>query len=106
MKVLNQHARFDMDRAVLYSDRLRRLGFITSIKRLGIYWDISSPLPAAQAGKSYQLVHLTANEVRKQLDAGKQQTISPLAQKDLSAFTTKKGYGYDLYGRRIRLESQ
>ena len=104
IRAVEQHANYDIERTIDYQEKSKQSGILSSANRLGIYWDISGTIPAAQAGKSYQLVYLIANEVRKQLDSGNHMSFSPLNANDLKEFTTEFGYAYDLYGKLTNIE--
>ena len=104
MEAVEEHASYDIERTIEYMEKSKQIGVPASAERLGVYWDISGTIPAAQAGKSYQLVYLIANEVRKQLDDGRCMTFNPLDHEELEKFTTRPGYKYDLHGSLVGIE--
>ena len=101
IEIVKLHAQNNIDRTIYHGQLMEQLGINSEMNRLGVYWDISGTLPAAQAGKSYLLVYLIANEVRKQLDEENQMTFNPLSEEEENLFTTETGTTYDLYGRPV-----
>ncbi|MFK7826885.1 MAG: hypothetical protein AB8G05_22270, partial [Oligoflexales bacterium] len=101
IEVVKCQAKNDIGRTIRHSEYMEQLGIRSEINRLGVYWDISGALPAAQAGKSYLLVYLIANEARKQLDQQNQMTFNPLSQEEEILFTSEAGIVYDLYGKPV-----
>ena len=101
LEAFESHARRDIDHVKIYESMIEGLGVPSKVQRLGLDWSLTGFVPASQAGVSYKLVYVIANEVRKQLDKGQHLTLNLLTPTEESRYTSPIGTTFDLYGQPV-----